>query len=492
MALKIFQICIILCVILSKFRISCSKYDQISVCEPTSDTCIGCRYVKFICGDISREGDMFTYSSDAIGCRSQGFYKKYFGMVDFANCRYPVLVKRNYFDLFNALHRFNITDMEIESLTSTMFQNAKSLTHLLASQNRITEIPSLLFISASKLTHVDFANNSIKHVDALAFVGANVIDWIDLSHNQLTELDQQFKILSNLKTLNISHNQISTLNSHILCTPNLQTLDISYNNLSELDENTFENTTHLKSLNLSFNPIGLVKVTTFVYLTDLEHLNLKHANIFHIHLGTFSHQHKLITLDLSGNGLKELDCKLFFPIMHDLRSILLGGNQLTEIIGFRNALFPNLELLDIISNQFNCSYLHYFMENVNWEKLHLHLVPKPVKPGETSIRGISCTDTINESDDGAVKYEQEYETKDLESILSEGFPKLNVRTNDDVLTHILLVLIFIVICAYLTIFLIINRDRILYKYQENRPPHVRTTSVVFNNEQNEQNETLLF
>lgn len=490
MAFKMLKIFVIFCIILTYFRILSAKFDQISVCESSSDTCIGCRYGKFICGDISKETEIFQHSSDAIWCKNQGYFKKYFGTIDFVNCRFPV-IQRNFFEIFNGLHTFNITNMDLDSLQPSMFQSAKSLTHLIASHNHLTEIPPLLLIGTIKLTHVDFSNNSIEQVDALSFVGANNIEWIDLSYNNLTELkDQLFKGLSSLKFLNLSHNQINVLHPEILNTPNLQKFDITNNNLTELNEHTFDHVTDLKYLNLSFNPIGNVNVNTFVYLADLEHLNLRHTNLSSIQLGTFSHQHKLITLDLSENLLKELNCKLFFPIMHDLRSLRLGGNQIKEIIGFRNALFPSLELLDIINNQFNCSYLHKFMENVNWEKLHLHLVPKSVKSGETDIRGISCIDTVYEPEDenNAVKYEH----KDVESVLVDGFSKFNAKSNDNMLTHILLVFILVVMSAYFIIFLILNRDQIFIKHRASRPPHVRTTSVLFNNEQNEQNETLLF
>lgn len=303
-------------------------------------------------------------------------------------------------------------------------------------------------------------------------------------HTMILQIWALLKSLTNLKALNTSHNKISSINLHIPCAPTLLRFDISNNNLTHLDDHTFELTTNLKFLNLSFNPFGDIQINTFSTLLDLEHSDLKHTNITRIQLGTFSHQHKLITLDLSENKLSKFDCKLFFPIMHDLLSLRLGGNQLEELIGFRNSLFPRLELLDIIDNSFNCSYLHQFMEVINWEKLHLHLALNSVQHEKTSIRGITCNDIIYEPNENVVPKEN----KSLEQILNENFSKLNLNLYSDTFIKVLLILIFIVNLSYLAVYLYLQRDRL--QVDGSLTPQNRRISVVFKN--NEQNESLLF
>lgn len=477
---------VIFCVILEKS--TALKYGHITECESTSETCSGCRYGKFICGESDRENRIFHYSSDAILCQNRGYYTTYFGKIDFVNCQFSEM-QWNFFDIFNSLHTFNISGTDIETLK--IFKFGKNLKNLIASNNRLKEIPSIVFVQANQLKSVDFSNNSIERVDPLAFVGANLIESLDLSQNLLTTLySQVFKDCSNMKYLNLSNNRFNEFDARIVNTSALITFDISNNNLTHLDEHVFDQKIHLKSLNLSNNPIGDVNVNTFVYLVDLEHLNMRRTNISRIQLGTFSHQHKLITLDLSDNRLKQLDFKLFLPILRDLRSLRLGGNQLKDLHGFRNALFPRLELLDIVNNDFNCSYLEYFMAAIDWKTIYLHFAPNLVKPGGSNIHGISCNDTIYEPTNSEMKSEKlGYEHEYLEELLDDEFSKLNAKSNDggDLFIKIVLVFILILLLAFLVLFLMVNREIICILFLKSRFGRQKN----LNGSNTEQNETLL-
>lgn len=475
---------------LTHFVTSSQKYEQISSCESTSDTCDGCRYGKFICGEFNNLKSILNYDPSAIECQNHGWYKKYFGTIDFENCRFKE-IQTNFFDIFKTLHTFNISYLELESLNPASFEGAANLTHLIASHNNLTDVPSLLFVSAHKLAHVDFSNNKIHQISEIAFAGASSIEWLDLSFNYLTEFNVTLsKSLANLKTLNLSHNKLSSSDLHIPAAPSLLRLDISSNNLTDIDENIVEKTTKLIYLNMSFNPLTHIKMNTFLNLIDLEHLDLKHTNISTIQLGTFSHQHKLISLDLSENNLKKFDFKLFFPIMHDLKLLWLGGNQIKELISFRNAVFPRLELLDITNNAFNCTYLHQFMENIDWAKLHLHLAPKSNQHGDRSIRGVICNDTVYEPiENGNENIPRKNES--LEYITNENISRLlftinNLRDdlrNNFTSTKIMLFLMLMLLFSYLAVYLIINRDQI--RNQTTRYSENIRISVAFNSEQNE-------
>lgn len=176
-----------------------------------------------------------------------------------------------------------------------------------------------------------------------------------------------------LETLNLSNNQIIGLESSTLCCiPDLLLLDLSNNNVTKLSENIFDKLLKLKELNLSFNSIGDLEISTFTYLINLEHLSLRRTNLSNVQRGTFLHQHKLVSLDLSENNLKKLNFTLFSPIQRDMRSLRMGDNNLNNLYGFRNTLFPQLNLLDIQGNPFNCSYLAHFMESVDWD-LHFNV-----------------------------------------------------------------------------------------------------------------------
>lgn len=312
------------------------------------------------------------------------------GTMDFENCHFPVMPKlKGIFGMFYNMHTLIISNVDLEKISTDAFEKATNITDFLVAENRLKEIPALLFVTAHKIRKMDFSKNAINRIDSFAFVGLNNLEILNLSNNNLTTIDKIiFANESALQFLNLSHNHINELESNALEFPNLLELDLADNNLSTLDGHVFDKLSHLRQLNLSFNPISEITNETFAALFQLRHLNLKQLNISSIAMGAFSHQQKLITLDLSGNLLKILDFQLFHPIQHDLTTLRLANNQLTELEDFRSSLFLQPLVLDIQSNDFSCSYLEYFLESVNWTKIQLptnqYLMEKP------SIRQINC------------------------------------------------------------------------------------------------------
>lgn len=458
--------CILL--ILFNFVFSFPKYEHISSCENSSENCDhGCRYINFTCAESDNESKLFAPGSESIKCSNGDYYRSRYGSIGFKNCHFRE-IERNFFEMFKYLHTLNISNVDLETLQIKTFRDAKQLTTLVASNNHLTEISAHLFVNADNLTLVDFSNNTIQRVDPLAFDGAN-----------------------SLKTLNLSHNFIDQLDSNSLSTSSLLIVDLSYNNLTNLSEHTFG--INLKHLNLSFNPIGNLNIDTFAYLPNLEYLNLKRTNISGIQLGTFSHQHKLISLDLTENNLKELNFNVFLPILHDLRSLFLGGNQLNELKGFRNAIFPQLILLDMKNNQFNCSYLQYFMETVNWEKLHLHIDPISVNTRQANIRGINCEHIVeNKTNDGEIfdvfeknKSKTEDNAIKVTSLNESNTSTADHKSNDDIfIIKIAMIFICIVMSIFLIVFIILNRHRIFNQSIVNYSGNARQSDQVveFSNE----------
>lgn len=374
-----------------------------------------------------------------IGCDGD-FYRTRYGSISFRNCFFRE-IKRNFFEIFVNLHTFNISDVGLEILQLKTFRNAGNLTTLLASNNNLTELTAHLFLDAENLTSVDFSYNKIYRVDPLVFHDVKALRTVNLSHNSIEKLDWNSLSSSSLVTVDLSHNNLTSLNGPIF----------GYN---------------LKHLSLSFNPIGNLNIDTLAYLQNLEYLNLKHTNISVIQLGTLSHQHKLVSLDLSETKIKEFDFNIFLPIMHDLRSLFLGENQLKELKGFRNGIFPQLVLLDIKNNPFNCSYLQKFMETVNWEKLHLHIDPISINTRQTNIRGINCENadnkTIDEELDRSVqKNESNKNSTLMKSIENHQYTSMtgHESNNDIFIVKIASIFICIVMLIFLIVFLVLNQHR---------------------------------
>lgn len=152
--------------------------------------------------------------------------------------------------------------------------------------------------------------------------------------------------------------------------------------------------------------------------------------------------------------------------MHDLRSLFLGENQLKELKGFRNGIFPQLVLLDIKNNPFNCSYLQKFMETVNWEKLHLHIDPISINTRQTNIRGINCENADNKTINGELdrsvqKNESNKNSTPMKSIENHQYTSMtgHESNNDIFIVKIASIFICIVMLILLIVFLVLNQHR---------------------------------
>lgn len=451
-----------------KIAVFSLKYEQINDCDFLDfGMKLGDDKLTFICAETNRESSIFVEATK-FKCSNhmRVVDRKWVGTMDFKDCRFRE-TSINFFERFYSLHKFIASDLELENLHLKMFSDAKNLTYLDVSKNRLKEIQSPLFFNTEKLNHIDFSNNSIERIDFMAFVGAK-----------------------NLQSLNFSNNNINQLDAKTFSTPNLLVLDLSKNNLTHLEDHIFDNLINLKFMNLSFNPIGNLKIETFAHLLNLEDLNLKQTNITSIQFGTFSHQHNLVSLDLSANHLKQFDFSHFLPILPELRSLYLNGNHLTHMEGFVNALFPQLAVLDIKDNHFNCSYLQSFMKSVNWEKLRLPIDHATIQPGETSIRGIKCEMMVQSELETIEKLDEiSTQNKAFEKDLIETITQLNQKINTNItFMNISMVFICVILLSFFILFIVINRGRIwskwytvTYKNQQNEKPPTTETTVEFTN-----------
>lgn len=410
------------------------KYEYINDCifKENGRSTPGLDEITFICSEKDREDSVFLKSvmTSCSNTLVDAIYK-WHGTVDFKNCRFPQ-IKRNYFEMFKNMHTFNISNVELETMQLEIFREASNVTTLDLSKNKLAEIPSHIFFNGKKLKFVDLSENVIERIDRMAFEGA-----------------------TNLETLNLSHNNISELqDSRTLSLSKLLKLDLSHNNFIELTEHIFDKLKSLELLNLSFNAIGNLDIKTFSYLVNLKDLNLKQTNLSNIQLGTFSQQRKLVSLDLSENYLKKLEIKLFLPLLPDLRTLNLAYNQLENLNGFRNAIFPQLSSLQIQGNQLSCAYLAHFMELINWEKIHLSVDVNSTVLQKSNIRGIGC----NEEEEKKTLIDGMDETAQID----HGYKVISIH--DD--TNDAITFICVVLTIFLILFTIANSNQIFKQFKK--------------------------
>lgn len=114
------------------------------------------------------------------------------------------------------------------------------------------------------------------------------------------------------------------------------------------------------------------------------------------------------------------------------------------------------------------------MENINWQKLHLHIDPNAVNPQKTNIRGVNCESiTISRANDFANRNGSQSSNVESDSRIThfdrnESFENripITRRIEQQFYADIFIIkMILIVICLimflFLVLYLILNRDRL--------------------------------
>lgn len=335
------------------------NYSHITECyHYNSPSTNGRDNITFFCNQENNENRIFH--QDYLRCSNGEYdiFRYWIGQIEFKRCQFHE-IRDEFFARYWNFHTLLISDVEQKSLwlhksnenTDSIW---KSFTKLIVSNNRFDEV-SFKFINSTGLKNVQLTNNSIKTVDPHAFISAINIESLDLSHNNLAILDEVvFKVLVSLTNLNLSHNSLVDIPDNLLMnTKKLTSLDLSNNQIKQITQNFFKTTKKLKFLDISSNVMT-----------------------------------NLITLNLSHNHLRDIP-NLDLPYLQSLR---MASNQLSTLNFFQTSHLPELKMLDIRNNSFNCSYLrHLFISN------YVHLDISTIDLNEPHVSGIKCIQNIENS-----------------------------------------------------------------------------------------------
>lgn len=392
------------------------------------------------------------------------------------------------------LHTLNLNDNQIDAIDSLMFSGLVNLRVLDLSQNNLTKLNEQSF-GKTLLTHLNLSHNAIHEYTVNTL---NNLQTLDLSYNNLTILDgTTFDKSSALEIFNVSHNHIESLNS-IGNLSELIELDVSYNDITNLGSDAFIKLGNLANLNLANNPIKMLNSNPFSMNTNLLQLNLSHTGLTFIKSGTFSKPYKLQSIDLSGNDFKRFDFNVFLPRLYELHTIFLDGNKLIDLNGFRRSLFPELKVIGIQDNAFNCSYLRHFFEIIAWHELNIYS-DRNGNWNDENVGGIRCkeindeekmiTTTISTTtsmefssettsiaiDERTTLVTVEIPHKSEESATNQRTSNENRSDNAELLLFVLC----IILTAFLIVHIIMNKDRLLVQMGcSKRKQNFRSTTTL--------------
>ncbi|XP_031639192.1 leucine-rich repeats and immunoglobulin-like domains protein 2 [Contarinia nasturtii] len=302
-----------------------------------------------------------------------------------------LMIGNQIFSTLNQLENLYLRNNKMTDIKASAFSDLSALSKLDLSQNKLTKLNSAAFAELT-VSSLNLSHNGITELDTRLFSRIKSIKILDLSYNNISQMDYSFVNNPQLTGLYISNNQIKSIDQ--LASTNLndfQVLDVSNNQISELCDNIFDRFPNLADINLAMNPIKKMNDTIFTNNANLLRLNLSHTALEKIGVKTFSKTKKLQSLDLSAGKLKKLDFNMFLPRLPELKMFYVEGNSIKDLYGFRKQLFPNLLTLGIQNNNFNCSYLHQFLDKTIWPDLYIDIDRiYPFSTEDVNVGGIRC------------------------------------------------------------------------------------------------------
>lgn len=286
----------------------------------------------------------------------------------------------------NLLKSFNIELNNLESLKSLRLES-----------NKIVQLDCGIFPnSMAETTSINLATNHLEGMDFNCDKSCESLV-LNVDDNKLTGLTlPKSQIVESLTSLFANKNKIENISieSDMKKLKHLKLADNKLFNERAMD--IFVHCSSLETLDLSSNTINQLSVHSLAKMKQLINLNLQNVSLAKIDCGTFAHPRSLVELNLSYNQLTEINFDLFVPTYENLTKIYLNDNRLADLVGWSNVIFPRLNILSISNNNFNCSYLGYFLMKYKSPKIHL-------QPGQASlserinIQGISCFNNTSRS-----------------------------------------------------------------------------------------------
>lgn len=141
------------------------------------------------------------------------------------------------FNVFSHLKEFVAIDIQLQSIESAAFHNAKSLEILDLRYNNISKLGKRQFEGASHLKELHLFGNQLISIHQSAFHGLKNLKSLYLGKNHLKSLNPGvFSHLTNLEILSLEANYFSTLKANVFRgLRNLKSLYLYSNSLDALD-----------------------------------------------------------------------------------------------------------------------------------------------------------------------------------------------------------------------------------------------------------------
>lgn len=293
----------------------------------------------------------------------------------------PIRIVGSEISHYKKLTYIDISQNEINFLSSSSFKFNQKLVHINLSSNNITNITSGIFGTSElplKFLHtINLRNNSVAHVDSSTFDNTGNIELLDLGKNQLVHVNLTTTGLLNLKYLLLDNNLLTLIpvlvfGSH----SSLRAFRLSANKgIKSIPDFSFQSVGSIELLDLSGCRISEVGTNAFYGLSKLISLNLTNNILATIPSSSFQSLGSLETLKIGGNIFETIANSSFVPLANLKYLEIINVTTLASIQQDAFSFSANIE--EIVVSQ--CRRLTYIPETIFHHTLMLRVLDLRVR-----------------------------------------------------------------------------------------------------------------
>lgn len=250
----------------------------------------------------------------------------------------------------------------------------KNLLYFVGGRNTFDNIIDVTRFLYSTVETVDLSNNFIGSLSANAFDRHIKLNRLSLSKTQLSDFD--FSVVRKprqLLDLDISHNQLEHIkNAQLLGRfENLQIFNVAENRVDNIPEIIQYLQSSIQQLNLSGNFVGALNASTFSHLPQLKTLALRNSDLSILDGNPFDPLSALSILDISQNGLKNVNMSSLSSTLSGLKEFYAVNCQITHASDIFRQFGTSIEIVDLSGNLIGILSADAFVELRNLAFLNL-------------------------------------------------------------------------------------------------------------------------
>lgn len=230
------------------------------------------------------------------------------------------------------LEEFLLDMNEVQQIPDGYFKSNRHLSTIYINELTLSTAPKDLFQGMDYLESLTYRTSLAEFPN---LQGCHELQALEIQSPDAKKLpSEMFKDQKNLRSFKLFGCDIEEIDKDAFkYLKQLREIDLSYNRIRSLPPTIFSNNTELWNIDLSYN--NMTKFSDEVLPNSTKSVNLRYTQIRSFNVT--KNLTKLVEIDVSNSELSgSFDIKNFTKFYPNIRSIVLGGNQLTNVTVLNN------------------------------------------------------------------------------------------------------------------------------------------------------------